>query len=92
MSPFVDIHITVKPNQRQDLLQRQGNTIVARVAARAIEGKATSHLLKVLAAHFGVSPSSVQLLKGERSPHKTVRVFGQTSDIQARLRALLEVD
>jgi len=87
----IDLHILVKPNQRVDQLQRQGTTIIARVAARAIEGKANGHLLKVLAGHFGVPPSSVQLLKGERSPHKTVRILSEPSIVQARILALPEV-
>jgi len=85
-----DVHILVKPNQRVDLLQRQGTTIIARIAARAIEGKANGHLVKVLADHFGVPPSSVQLLKGERSPHKTVRILAEPSHVQARIMLLPE--
>jgi uncharacterized protein YggU (UPF0235/DUF167 family) len=89
LSP-VDVHIIVKANSRKDQLQRQGNTIIARVAARAVEGQANAHLIKVLAAFFCVSLSSFHLLKGERSPRKMVRVTADPDVISRLIQELPE--
>ncbi|HYR01534.1 MAG TPA: DUF167 domain-containing protein [Casimicrobiaceae bacterium] len=47
-----------------------------RLAAPPVEGKANAELLRFLAAAFGVPRSRVTLVRGERSPDKTVRIDG----------------
>ena len=45
-----------------------------RLAAPPVEGKANAELLRFLASVFGVPRRAVQLLRGESSRQKTVRV------------------
>ena len=41
---------------------------------RAVDGKANAALVKVLAAHYGVSKSRVEIVRGHASRFKVVRI------------------
>jgi len=41
---------------------------------RAVDGKSNAALVEILAAHFGVSKSRVDILRGHTSRTKVVRV------------------
>lgn len=53
---------------------RHGDALRVRVAAPAVEGRATEAARQVLAAALGVPPRAVHLVAGERSRHKRFRV------------------
>jgi uncharacterized protein YggU (UPF0235/DUF167 family) len=44
------------------------------VRERALEGKATAAVIRVLAEHFGVAPSRVELVSGATSRVKRFRI------------------
>jgi uncharacterized protein (TIGR00251 family) len=48
--------------------------IKVRVTAAPVEGKANEALLQFLAKEFGVTPSSVEIVRGHRSREKVVRI------------------
>jgi uncharacterized protein (TIGR00251 family) len=50
--------------------------IKVRVTAAPVEGKANEALLKFLAKEFGVTPSSVEIVRGHRSREKVIRIAG----------------
>jgi uncharacterized protein YggU (UPF0235/DUF167 family) len=60
--------------------------LVVRVAARAVDGKATEAALGAVAEAFGVRRSAVTLVTGSTARTKVVDVDGATDE---RLRALL---
>ena len=68
------VHVIAKPNQRIDRLERDGLTIIAKIAAPAFEGRATAHLIQMLADYFGIAPSCIGVSKGVRSTHKTISI------------------
>jgi uncharacterized protein (TIGR00251 family) len=48
--------------------------IKVRVTAAPVEGKANEALLQFLAKEFGVTPSSIEIVRGHRSREKVVRI------------------
>jgi len=48
--------------------------IKVRVTAAPVEGRANEVLLRFLAKEFGVSPSSIEIVKGHRSREKIIRI------------------
>jgi uncharacterized protein YggU (UPF0235/DUF167 family) len=61
--------------------------LVVRVAARAVDGKATEAALAAVAEAFGVRRSAVTLVTGTTSRTKVVDVDGGTDDVLAHLLA-----
>lgn len=74
MTEFVTV--TVKPGSKKGPLVEVGDdgTLTIYVRERAIEGKATESAARVLAAHFGVAKSRVQLVSGMTSRVKRFQV------------------
>jgi hypothetical protein len=48
--------------------------IKVRVTAAPVEGSANKVLLRFLAKEFGVTPSSVEIVRGHRSREKLIRI------------------
>ena len=48
--------------------------IKVRVTAVPVEGRANEALLQFLAKEFGVTPSSVEIVRGHRSREKIIRI------------------
>jgi uncharacterized protein (TIGR00251 family) len=64
-----------------------GDVLVVRVRAPAVEGKANAAVLDALAEALGVRPGAVQLVRGARGRTKLVEVEGATAADLARLLA-----
>jgi uncharacterized protein (TIGR00251 family) len=45
-----------------------------RVTAAPVEGRANEALLRLLAKEFGVTPSSIEIVRGHRSREKIIRI------------------
>jgi uncharacterized protein (TIGR00251 family) len=58
--------------------------IKVRVTAAPVEGKANEILLRFLAKESGVSPSSVEIVRGHRSREKLVRIVASLDQEQKR--------
>jgi hypothetical protein len=48
--------------------------IKVRVTAAPVEGRANEALLRFLAKEFGVTPSSIEIVRGHRSREKIIRL------------------
>jgi uncharacterized protein YggU (UPF0235/DUF167 family) len=70
------VTVAVKPGSKKGPLVEVGEdgTLTVYVRERAIEGKATEAVARLLAAHFGVAKSRVQLVSGMTSRVKRYRV------------------
>jgi uncharacterized protein YggU (UPF0235/DUF167 family) len=64
------VNVTVKPGSRAPGIDRTGKSIVVRVREHAIEGAANEACIHALAAAYGVSRSSIELVGGFRSKRK----------------------
>lgn len=66
----------IKPNSKKGPLveQHEDGTLLVYVRAPAVEGKANKDAIAVLARHFGVSKSRVELVSGHTARHKRFQV------------------
>ena len=69
------IKVKVMPNSsKEEVVQQDVSEYIVRVRAPAQEGRANEAALRVLAAHFKVSRSSVRIVSGFSSKHKIIEV------------------
>ena len=52
--------------------------IKVKVTAPPIEGKANESLIRFLAKEFGISPSSIEMIKGHHAREKILKISGDT--------------
>ena len=69
------IAVTVKPNAKNPAISKiSGTEYRASVNAAPEGGKANQALTKLLAAHFGVSKSAIEILGGHSARKKLIRI------------------
>ena len=70
------IQITVKPNSKKEALEKlESGEYLVRVKAPAREGKANEAVAKLLAKHFGVSKSQIEIVRGLGGRKKWVDIL-----------------
>jgi uncharacterized protein YggU (UPF0235/DUF167 family) len=67
---------------------RYGPALVVRVAAPAVDGRATAAVLRAVAEALGVRPAAVTLHQGATSRDKVLAVDGEPADLASRLSLL----
>jgi len=83
------VAVRVVPGARRTAVGgRRGDALVVRVAAPAVEGKATEAALRAVADAFGVRRRDVALLAGATSRDKTLRIDGDQQALAATLATL----
>jgi uncharacterized protein (TIGR00251 family) len=58
--------------------------IKLRVTAAPVEGKANEALLRFLAKELGVTPSSIEIIRGHRSREKIIRIAATVGEEQKK--------
>ncbi|GAA2005431.1 DUF167 family protein [Microbacterium ulmi] len=67
--------VRVRPGSRKGpLVEASADGLTVHVRERAVDGAANEGLVKALAAHFGVAPSRVEIVRGHASRIKRVEV------------------
>ncbi len=61
---------------KSEIVGELGGALKIRISAPPVDGAANAELIKVLAKHFGVAKSAVEILSGQTSKQKQVRVSG----------------
>jgi uncharacterized protein (TIGR00251 family) len=85
----VRLPIRVRPGaSRTQVGGRYGDAVVVKVAARAVDGKATEAALRTLAEALGVRRRDVRLVSGATSRDKVVAVTGDPAGLAARFADL----
>jgi uncharacterized protein (TIGR00251 family) len=85
---MADVAIRLQPRaKREEVVGERAGAIVIRVTAPPVDGKANAALCAFIAKAVGVSASSVDVVRGQTSRDKVVRVEGVT--LQALRAALL---
>jgi uncharacterized protein len=85
---MADVAIRLQPRaKREEVVGERAGAIVIRVTAPPVDGKANAALCAFVAKAAGVSASSVDVVRGQTSRDKVVRVEGVT--LQALRAALL---
>ena len=80
-SPVRDHIITVRVIPRASkagVAGMRGDALLVRLNAAPVDGAANAELIDVLADAYGVSKRSVEIVSGERSRQKRVRITGAT--------------
>jgi uncharacterized protein YggU (UPF0235/DUF167 family) len=82
------VTIRVRPGAgRTSVGGEHDGALVVRVAARAVDGKATEAAVAAVAAAFGVRRAAVRLVTGATSRTKVVEVDGGSDDVLRELLA-----
>jgi uncharacterized protein (TIGR00251 family) len=76
------IDIKVIPGAKKNLVKQeqdmwQGDSWKVYVSAPAVDGKANKALIEVLAKHFQVPKSQIEIIKGLKSRRKTINISGK---------------
>lgn len=79
----VELSVRAKPRARQTgLAGRYGDRAVKiRLAAPPVDGAANEELIEFLADLFGLSRSSVEIVRGHGSRSKVVRIHGVGEEV-----------
>ncbi|SDO57499.1 hypothetical protein SAMN04487848_1539 [Microbacterium sp. ru370.1] len=71
----MQLTVRVKPGSRRGpLVEDTADGLVVHVRERAVDGAANDGVVKALAAHFGVAPRDVDILRGHTARVKRVDV------------------
>ena len=68
------IRVQVKPQRKQNLVEETDDGVSVQLRAAAVDGKANAALVCVLAEHYGVRKSDVQIVTGQTSRIKLVEI------------------
>ncbi|MBX7228913.1 MAG: DUF167 family protein [Burkholderiaceae bacterium] len=69
------INILGKPAASKDAIGKpKGCQLKVSVTAPPVDGRATDHMVRFLAPHFGVSPADIEVVFGRMSVHKQLRI------------------
>ncbi len=63
---------------RDEIVGVEGDAVKIRLKAPPVQGRANEQLVKFLAQELGVTRAQVEIVRGESSRHKVVRVRGVT--------------
>lgn len=71
----MQITVRVKPGSRKGpLVEADGDALTVYVQQRAVDGQANAGVIALLAQHFDVAKSRIEIVRGHSSRTKVVRV------------------
>lgn len=70
----ISVHLKPSSRHREEVVPNDDGSLTIYTKAPAIEGRANSAAVKLLAKYFGVAPSKVKLLRGVASRYKVFEV------------------
>jgi len=74
-------------SSRDDIVGTEGGVYKIKLTAPAVEGKANKSLLSLLAKRLDLPKTRIQLIAGERSRSKSIRIHGLAPEqVEARLK------
>lgn len=69
------INVRVIPgSSRNEIKEQEGGSLKVYLTAPPVEGKANKALILALAEYFGIKKSRLEIVKGEGSRNKSVRI------------------
>lgn len=66
--------ILVQAGAKKNLVKEEKEGLKVFVAAPPVDGKANQAVVEVLAEHFGVKKSRIEIIKGLKSRNKTISI------------------
>ena len=80
------IQVKVLPrSSRNQVVGKENEVVKIKLTAPPVEGKANKALIELLAKKLGVARSNVEIVSGERSRSKSVRIHGLSQEEIDRL-------
>ena len=80
-APQTTLDIRVLPrSSRNEIVGKQDDIYRIKLTAPAIEGKANKALISLLTKRLGLPKAKIQIISGERSRTKSIRIQGLPSD------------
>lgn len=80
-APSVRLRVRLTPRaSREEVTLKPDGTLVVRVSAPPVDGRANDALERAVASALRVAPSRVRLVRGARSRDKTVQIDGLDAD------------
>jgi YggT family protein len=70
----------VDGSANQDMIGLEGDTLRVRVTSPPVDGSANQDMIKLLSRGLGVRKDKIEILSGQRSRLKTIRIHGMTKD------------
>jgi len=70
----ISVHLKPNSRHREEVVVNDDGSLTIYTKAPAIEGRVNLAAVKLLAKHFGVAPSNVNLLRGATSKHKVFEI------------------
>jgi uncharacterized protein (TIGR00251 family) len=84
---FLKVYLQSR-SSKNEIVGPYRDGIKVRVTAAPVEGRANKVLLRFLAKEFGVTPSSVEIVRGHRSREKLIRI---TAPLDQELKRRLHI-
>ena len=72
MKQNIDVKVFAKA--KKTLVKQESGLCKVYLTAPAVDGKANKALIGVMADYFGVRKSQIQIIKGLKSPYKTISI------------------
>jgi len=83
---LLKLHVTPR-GSKNEVTGWRDDTLCVKITAPPVEGAANSAIVKFIADSLGVRKSQVELVSGEKSREKVLKITGiSDSDIRARLK------
>ena len=74
---YIYIHIHVQPRaSKNQIVGIHGDSLKVRLTSPPVEGAANSLLVEFIGKKLGIAKSKIEIVAGEKSRHKTLRVEG----------------
>lgn len=65
----------VKPNAHENKIEKRGDEFIISVKESPKEGKANRAVIRLLAKHFNISTSRVEIISGNASRNKRIEIL-----------------
>ena len=73
----ITLKVRLQPRASRDGIDGlHGDALKVKVTAPPLEGRANKAVKKLLSEHLGIAPSQVEIIAGERSREKLLRISG----------------
>ena len=77
---MITVRVTPRASRDEVVGWREDGVLLVRLTAPPVDGRANKALCRLIAARAGVAPSSVSVVRGERSRDKVVAVEGMSAE------------
>lgn len=79
-------NVRVVPNSsKSEIIGEFDSALKIKIAAPPVDGAANAELIKVLAKKLGVSKSAVEIIGGQSSKNKQVKIYNVEPDVLSKL-------